>query len=232
MPCKHYKDPLIESAASGARPKGDLSVHLAGCVVCRATFAEEQALFSSIDAGLHVTANAEMPASLLPRVRARLVEAAAPRRMWTPNWFALAGTTAMVVAFVAARALWRTNFDQVPGRTATNVSTSAPVVPPTQSQDPNVPPSMSKNSVSPPRTARTMNTVPRETLASHNTALEVLVPRDQEDLLVGYAQQWNQRKHAPLVAANFDATNMSPLQISLIQIAQLDVKLMTEEQAQ
>jgi hypothetical protein len=61
---------------------------------------------------------------------------------------------------------------------------------------------------------------------------EVLVPRDQEVLLVSYAEQWNQRKHAPLVAANFDATSLSPLQIAPIQIAQLDVKLMTEEQAQ
>jgi hypothetical protein len=61
---------------------------------------------------------------------------------------------------------------------------------------------------------------------------EVLVPPDQEVLLVNYAAQWRQRKHLPLVAANFDATNLSPLQIAPIQISQLDVKLMAEEQAQ
>jgi hypothetical protein len=61
---------------------------------------------------------------------------------------------------------------------------------------------------------------------------EVLVPPDQEVLLVSYAEQWRQRKRLPLVAANFDATTLSPLQIAPIQISQLDVKLMAEEQAE
>jgi hypothetical protein len=61
---------------------------------------------------------------------------------------------------------------------------------------------------------------------------EVLVPRDQDALLASYAEQWSQRKRAPLVASNFDPTNLSLLQISPIQIDQLDVKLMTEEHAQ
>jgi len=61
---------------------------------------------------------------------------------------------------------------------------------------------------------------------------EVLVPRDQEVLLGSYAEEWSRRKRLPLVAANFDATNLSPLQIAPIQISQLDVKLMAEVQAQ
>jgi hypothetical protein len=232
MPCEHYQDALVEAAASGAEPQGELRAHLAACALCRAALAEEQFLFSSIDTGLHAAANAQLPPSLLPRVRAHLVEAASSRRMWTPSWLALAAAAAMVVAFIAVRALWRSNIEQTPVQTVTNTIARAPVVPPPQSQDPHSLPSVSKNSVSQPRTAGTMNSVPRDTPASRNTMPEVLVPRDQEFLLVSYAEQWSQRKHAPLVAAKFDATNLSPLQIAPIQIAQLDVKLMTEEQAQ
>jgi hypothetical protein len=232
MPCEHYQNALVEAAATGAEPLGELRAHLAACAVCRAAFAQEQSLFYSIDTSLHVTANAEVPASLLPRVRTRLVEAAAPQRMWTPSWLALAGAAAMVVTFVAARAVWHTNIEQTPVRTATNASTPAPVVPPPQIQYLNALPSVSKNSVSQPRTAGTINLAPREALASRNTMPEVLVPRDQEVLLVSYAEQWSQRKHAPLVAANFDTTILSPLQVAPIQIDELGVKLLADEKSQ
>lgn len=138
----------------------------------------------------------------------------------------------MVVAFIAARSAWRTNIEQTPVQTVTNPIARAPVVPPSQSQDSNARPYVGKNSVSPPQIARIMNPVPREKLASRNTAPEVLVPRDQEALLVSYAEQWNQRKHAPLVAANSDATNLSLLQVAPIQIDELGVKLLADEKSQ
>ena len=72
MLCEHYKEALIEAASSGVAPPGDLRAHLDGCAACRAAFEQEQALFASIDGGLRVTANADVPASLLPRIRARL----------------------------------------------------------------------------------------------------------------------------------------------------------------
>src|SRR5216684_4414133 len=104
MPCKHYKDALIEAAASGAEPPGELRAHLAGCVDCRAALEQEQALFASIDAGLHVAANAEAPASLLPRVRARLDAEAAPQRRWIqPLIFAAASVALVLTVFLATR---------------------------------------------------------------------------------------------------------------------------------
>ncbi len=232
MPCEHYQNPLVEAAATGSEPLGELRAHLAACAVCRAAFAQEQSLFSSIGSGLHATANAEVPASLLPRVRTRVAEEPTSSRAWTPSWLALAGAAAMVVAFIATRALWRTDIEQTLVQTVTNTIARAPVVTPPQSQNSNALPSVNKDSVSQPRTAGTINLVPRETLASRNTVPEVLVPRDQEVLLVSYAQQWNQRKRAPLVAANFDATSLSPLQIAPIHIDELGVKLLADEKSQ
>jgi anti-sigma factor RsiW len=60
-----------------------LRAHLAGCVACRTAFAQEQSLFSSMDESLRAAANAEVPASLLARVRGHLADGPLPRRSWT-----------------------------------------------------------------------------------------------------------------------------------------------------
>jgi len=94
---------LIEAAASGSQPQGHLRAQLDACASCRAAFEQEQSLFASIDAGLHVAANAEVPASLLPRVRAQLNDPSASRRSWVPAWAVLAATAALVLAVVSVR---------------------------------------------------------------------------------------------------------------------------------
>ncbi len=112
MPCEHYKDALIETAASGADPASAspsdakmaaLRAHLTTCDSCRAAFAEEQLLFASIDAGLRAAANADVPASLLPRVRAQLNGPSVSRRSWVPAWAVLAATAALALAVISLR---------------------------------------------------------------------------------------------------------------------------------
>jgi hypothetical protein len=226
MPCEPYQDALVEAAASGAEPQGELRAHLAACPACRAAFVQEQSLFSTIDTSLHAAVNVEIPASLLPRVRASIAEEPAITRGWTPSWLALAGAAAMVVVFIAVYAGRHSSGGETPVPIATNTSSLAPNVLPPHDQNLNAPPPAVTNSVPTIRAAATRNPAP------HDAMPEVLVPRDQEALLVSYSEQWSQRKRAPLVASNFDPTNLSLLQISPIQIDQLDVKLMTEEHAQ
>ena len=104
MPCEPYQNALIEAAASGAVPQGELRAHLAACAACRTAFAQEQSLFSSMDEGLRAAADAEIPASLLPRVRARLADEAAPRRSWTqPVIFAAASAALVFAIFLFVR---------------------------------------------------------------------------------------------------------------------------------
>jgi len=104
MLCEHYKDALIEAAASGAAPSGELREHLAECASCRAVFGQEQSLFAAIDTGLHAAANAKIPLSLLPRVRARLEEVATPRLGWVQQLvFACTGVVLALVIFLMAR---------------------------------------------------------------------------------------------------------------------------------
>ena len=104
MPCEHYKDALIEVAASCSAPHGDLRAHLRECPSCQSAFLEERSLFAAIDSGIHTSANAEVPASLLPRVRVALNEAARPGLRWVRSVvFASASVALASVIFLVVR---------------------------------------------------------------------------------------------------------------------------------
>jgi len=232
MPCEHYKNALIEAAANGAEPQGELRAHLNVCLDCRAAFEQEQSLFASIDTGLHVTANPEVPPSLLPCVRARRDDAAAPRGGWVTNWFALAGAAVMIVAFFAAHAVWRTSVIHKPVATARKTSVLPQLTPSPENRNPAVVRPVEKNPRSQRQFAISKNPRAHEKLVSGETMPEVLVPRDQEVLLAEYAEQWSLRKRPLLLAQEFDATVLSPLQVAPIQIDELGVKLLAEEKLQ
>ncbi len=232
MPCQHYEEALIEAAGSGVKPQGELRVHLDACASCRAAFEQGQSLFASIEAGLHVAANAEVPASLLPRVRARLDEESAPRRGWLTNWLGLASAAGVLVALFAVRAAWRTNVIQELVEMAGKTNVPTRITLPPQNHDPIVVRPVEKNSAWQPQLAIDKNHIAHETLASGKTVPEVLVPRDQEILLAEYAEQWRQQKRPLLLAQNSDAPILAPLQVAPIQIAELDVKLLADEKSQ
>jgi hypothetical protein len=232
MPCEHYQDALVEAAASGTAPQGELRAHLAGCAACHIAFAQEQSVFSSMDEGLRVAANAEVPASLLVRVRARLADEPAPIRSWRFPSLVLAGAAVMVVALLVAHTVWHTHIELPPSNNASNSTTPSTMREQEQAQTSNPASPVSGNSIAHPRVTGTRVPTRPSFSAARESVPEVLVPPDQEVLLVNYAEQWRERKRLPLVATNFDATNLSPLQIAPIQIAQLDVKLMAEEQGQ
>jgi hypothetical protein len=227
MPCQYYKDALIEAAASGAAVQCDLREHLDACASCRATFEREQSLFASLDAGLRVTANAEMPSSLLLHVRARLAEEFAPRRVWVTNWFVLASAAVMVVAFFAARSVWSPSVIEKPVKTAGKVDAK-----PSPNQNPGVIPAVEANSPPQQQLVIVKDHRLRGAPGTVKTMPEVLVPRDQEVLLTEYAEQWNLHKHPLLLAQQFDSTILRPLQVAPIQIDELDVKLLADDKSQ
>ena len=47
-----------------------------------------------------------------------------------------------------------------------------------------------------------------------------------------YAEQWRVHKHPLLLAHEFDATILAPLQVAPIQIDELDVKLLADQKSQ
>ncbi len=229
MLCEHYKEALMEAASSDVPPPGDLRAHLDGCGACRAAFEQEQVLFASIDAGLRVTSNADVPASLLPRVRVRLDAEAAPTRSWLTNWLVLASAAAVIAAFFVARVVWRPDAPQNPQNNSAQKSPPAPAIPLARAAAQGPERSARNRSLPSPMSTSSRQ---RGVQAAHNAFPEVLVPRGQEVLLTEYAEQWRAHKHPLLLAQGFDATTLTPLQVAPIQIEELDVKLLAEEKSQ
>ena len=232
MPCEPYKEALIEAAAGGVEPQGELRAHLAGCTACRAAFEEEQALFASMDAGLHFVANPEVPPSLIPGVRARLDAEPVRSWGWMGNWLVLASAAAIVAGIVVARAVWRPVVRENPSVTSAEKKSPALVLsaPPENKQSSEQ--SANNNSVPGQQTVAAANSLKRGLPSARRLDPEVIVPRDQEVLLAQYVEHWHQGKHVSLVSQDSDATILAPLEVAQIQIAELDVKLLADEKSQ
>ena len=231
MPCEHYKDALIEAVASGAGPSGELRAHLAGCASCREAFSQEQALFAAIDSGLQAAANAEVPPSLLPRVRAGMETMPVGASRWTPGWFVLAGASLVAAMVLVGVVAHQNRIGTPPINSADNRPAVPETVPPIQSA---LPPAPSVNHDAIPRTSMRAGSAPvrLEHAVAAQSAPEVLVPRDQELLLASYAQAWSSRKRAPLIANDAKQADVALLEVAPIQITELDVKPLAEGDSQ
>jgi len=222
MPCQHYKNALIEAAASGAQPQGDLRAHLAGCADCRAAFAQEQSLFASIDAGLHVAANAEAPASLLPRVRARLDEAVATQRRWLQPVILAAASVALAFAiFLFAR--------PHPSR-PDNQAKQTPQILGSETLVKN-----GRPQVSGPATQIVSSTANKSQTRVHSTLLrpvassqlEVLVPPDEREAFARFVAVLGERREVALALAKpAPQTKDEPAGLEPLQINGLEIKLL------
>ena len=102
MLCEHKKSALTEAAAAGHIP-ASLQTQLASCESCRAAFAEEQALFAAVDSSLRAAANAEIPTSLVPRLRDTVYAqpVTPPSRLFAWSSLAAACAVAAVAIFLA-----------------------------------------------------------------------------------------------------------------------------------
>jgi hypothetical protein len=233
--CEDYRTALVNAAAArtgGSEPPRELRSHLGACASCCATFTEEQQLFAAIDSGVYTAANAEMPASLLPRVRAALETKTSAKYGWLTSRLLLAGAAIACLALFASLAIWRHG-----SRTAQEASDSAarqsvPSLTTPKNQTLIPAPQVDPNATYRSRTTIAHNRAPSQVRSNVGNEPEVLVPQDQEVLLVSYAEEWHRRKRAPLVTENSAEAIPAPLKVAPIQIAQLDVKLLAEEKPQ
>jgi hypothetical protein len=224
MTCENYKAAIIDVLAASAAPGATLQEHLDQCPACRAAFDRELALFAAIDTSLRAKANAGIPASFLPSIRARLAQRA-PQRMGTrPLVFAVAGVAIAFTVFLTVEPHHSQSKDQ---------ASLTPQIPAAIS------PSTDDGSWNSGPGSRFVPANVKQGRSPHHSTLlsaaaseepEVLVPRDQEILLRRYAQQLRRRNAAILLANDADHTELAPLQVDLIEIAELDVKPLASEQ--
>jgi hypothetical protein len=125
MLCESYRKTLNEAALSDERLPAEVQAHLASCASCRESFSDEQALFSLIETEVRIRINAEMPASLLRRVRQEIAASPAARtwRVPVPAYIA----SGLAVAAIALSFAARTKVSSVkPEPSAHNISLPAP----------------------------------------------------------------------------------------------------------
>ena len=101
MNCERVREDLVSSLAAGECPiSRELEFHLRSCEGCRSYYEIQAALLLSIDSGLQTMMNQQVPASLLPGLRARMSQQPAPRIPWIPGWgFAAAIAAVAVLTF-------------------------------------------------------------------------------------------------------------------------------------
>ena len=219
MSCAPYKNALVEAAASGSEPLGELRAHLAACPACRATFAQEQSLFSSIDTGLHAAVNVEVPASLFPRVRTHIAETV-PQRTWTRSLPFATVTAALAFAIFL--------FARPHHADPANQAKQTPQSPVTE-----LPVANTGHSNSDPATQIASSNVNNSQTPRHPTLLrtvassqpEVLVPPDEREAYSRFIFTVQQRRDlAAALLAPSPKKQDAPVTLELLQIADLELK--------
>jgi hypothetical protein len=235
MICDHYKHALVELAAAGADPNPQMQAHLQVCASCRSVFENERSLFASIDSCLRSSANAEIPPSFIPTVRARFqqeVQRESPpsrgsrtltdRLLWVPGLVAAA-----IILFIFTRPHRRAKLLSTDEQFVTQRAESAvaqPTTPaaakPLQVTSPQNTPAIAKNSA-----GASVITHKGKSLQIESHEPEILVPPDQEILLARYAaQRGRHHQSSSVLLTETTPDQTGPLQVPLIQIAELDVR--------
>lgn len=110
MNCQSVREQIAETlAASREELTGEVTDHVQSCAGCRAFYAQQTELFRALESGVSAMANEPVPASLLPRVRARM-EGTRTASLWIYRLLPVAGilVVACLIAFPLARRSVRT----------------------------------------------------------------------------------------------------------------------------
>lgn len=226
--CEDYRAALTDAAAEAVEPSLELRSHLDACASCRTAFAEETQLFAAIDSGVRNAASAEVPASLLPRVRAQLNERSVPRRSWVPASATMAAAVLVVAVVVFVRGL---GHDAVP--TNPPVNSLAHNVSPAEIRQTPVAPFV--ETMRPPTKGKLLHPAKTPPVAevAQVEAVRVLVPAGQKQamdaLLAGVRQG---RVKADVLLAENSGKTLEDLQLSPLDISPIEVKPLADASAE
>jgi hypothetical protein len=216
MPCEHYKQNLIEAAATGTALPNDTRNHVERCARCSAALADEQALFAAIDARMHKIANAELPGSFLARVHASLSTQPAINSNLFPAWAVLCATAALAVVIGLHGLSRRLHSTGAVSAVATNTVASHSPADRGTSITNAIPFSGNSRRVSVPKALRQLNVS-----EARDREPEVLVPPGEEALLLRFYETAAEPR--PLRTDAADDLPLKPLAITQIDVTELKI---------
>jgi hypothetical protein len=221
MNCKSCQDALRGLVAGGSEPSAELRAHLQLCADCKAFFERERSLFAAMDTGLQVSANTALPSSFFPQLRVRINAPRAPfQNPVSVRKVILVAAAAAVLALSVVRLHHRTAGQPAEVTPGGGLQPAAEVLSsPVEPEHPIV------DSPLQPRSGVVRAENRRQSTPTKDPATEIIVPAEQEVLLARYAEQLAHRRKVPARMSD-DALSAAtkPLEVDLIQIAQLDVK--------
>jgi hypothetical protein len=234
MTCNHYKRALLELAAACVEPSPELHAHLQACSSCRSAFENERSLFASIDSCVRSSAKAEIPSSFIPTVRAQLQRespAAQGARITNPLFWLPAIAAAAIILFIFASQDRRVKSQPTAEQFATEriespVATATTAASPSQATIAPITAGLGKRFAS-----KAIIRPDKNPVRASSSDPEILVPPDQEILLACYADQFRRHHQSSATLLTEVAPDQTaPLQVPLIQIAELEVKPLADTQ--
>ncbi len=217
MFCESYRKVLMEAAGFGKALSRKLEEHLAGCEWCRAAFADEQALFRSIDGALEAAANAEIPGSLLPRVRMQVASDSTKAYRRVPVLAFVTGGLVIGAIMLSSSSLRHSAVSRSTGK-----EPAAPSIQSAVSREP------TGLSIQPP--------LRPERLASRRERIVVdrVARRSEPEVLVSSEEAAGLRRYADLLRAkSLETSNRAaaisdaPFEIKPLEIAELNLRQLT-----
>jgi len=228
MLCDKYQEALIDAAASGAGLPVAVRGHVDRCGHCGAMLVAEQALFTSIDAGLHCRANTGVPSNFEHRVRAALpIQVSQGRRPYS-SVFAFGSMAATAALALTIFLTYNPNNGRKESPLGPVAETEQSASPRTTSGDSN---ELEMLSQQPQRSharaldiARHPNVSPRG-----NSGVEVLVPPGQQELLVKYMEGVAAlRARVTYTVSLQHVADMKPMEVPSIEISELVVRPLSD----
>jgi hypothetical protein len=215
MFCESWRETLSEAILRGEKLPREAESHLDSCERCRLAFSEEQQLFASINGGLGIAANADVPASLVPRVRAAVAEQFSESSWHLPVW-AFAGAALLLLGGVAYQQMRAPHRVAFPHPVAVVTPARSAATSPSLDSNPNIVAVPSR--LSPSRRTTLVPTV----IGRHKP--EILVSGEEQTNLQLYLNRLRGRsvnQTTPLVITS-DA-QIKPLEIAQIELPQLSI---------
>jgi len=223
MFCSTYNKSLTHAVASGELSPAQRE-HLAACEPCRNAFAQEQSLFATIDSGLSIAANSEIPDTLIPRIRVALNGDPAPQRR-SFSFLVWGFASAVVTAGVVVGLIHSSSKQAL-----VEPSRRAPV---TVAQN-----SAERTSLNPARTGGVspLQHVKSVALAASNNSTrefpEVIVPPDEGAALLRYEEFLRKNQGGVVLVASVKSLDLrpgiEPLRIAEIELVDLKIPVLSK----
>ena len=221
MNCARVQQQIVNAlAAEQATLHSEVAGHLADCATCRARYEQQRRVFSALERGLEALVNEEVPALLLPRLRARAKWQPPVRHFgfygWSFAFISVAAILLLTLGWIRHRSASGPALIHVPGEIARTETPEPP-------KDDSIA-KATQAAVTARRLAKRPVLRPSALVAADSLTEVIVLPEEREE----FARFVAQVPENPLVALALTRPlakgSEAPVEIALLTIKPLELK--------